>query len=169
MSELANFWNLILESNTFNFIVLLVLAVIVMQKLKVGTVVQKLRDDIVDAIENSKQVREQARKHLDDAKHKIEHIDDEILGVLTLASKQADNVAASISEGVERKLQQIKNNTKKVIDAEEKTLIASLTDKTSRSSVELAKKYVKSRLVAEPDLHKKYIEESINELDKVKL
>lgn len=169
MSEFANFWNLILESNTFNFIVLLVLLTIVMQKLKISDAVEKLKDEIVEAIENSKRARANAEKNYSDAKSKIEHIEDEISERLSIASKQAENIAGSISENVSRKLKQIENNALKVIEAEEKTLLTSLTDKTSKSSVELASNYIKLMLEKQPDLHKKYIEESIDELDKVKV
>ncbi len=169
MGELVNFWNLIVESNTFNFIILLILIIAVMQKLNVKAAVEKLKNDIVEAIEKSKQAKENAYNSYTDAKSKIEHIDDEISEKLTLASNQAENVAASIVENIERKVRQIEANVHKVIEAEEKTLVTSLTDKTSKASVELARNYVKSRLANEPDLHKKYIEESINELDKVKI
>lgn len=169
MSELANFWNLILESNTFNFIILLILIIAVMQKLNVKAAVEKLKNDIIEAIENSKRAKENAYNNYTDAKSKIEHIEDEISEKLTLASQQADNVAASITDNIERKIKQIETNVVKVIEAEEKTLVTSLTDKTSKESVELARNYVKSRLAQEPELHKRYIEESINELDKVKI
>lgn len=169
MSEIANFWNLILESNTFNFIVLLVLLVAVMQKLHVAEAVEKLKSDIVYAIETSRLAKENAQKNYKDAKHKIEHIEEEISEKLSLASTQADNVAGSILETTERKLKQIENNVKKVIEAEEKTLVTSMTEQTANASVELARNYVISRLHREPELHNKYIEESIEELGKVKI
>jgi len=169
MSHVTEFWNLIIESNTFNFIVLLVIFVIVAQKLKLKEAIEKLRDSIVEAIETSKLAKENAEKHYSDAKSKIEHIEDEISEKLSLASKQADNVASSIREVTERKIRQIENNVKKVIAAEEKTLVTSLTDKTANASIDMARNYVVSRLKNEPELHNKYIEESINELDKVKI
>ena len=169
MSELINFWNLILESNTFNFIVLLVLIVIVMQKLHIKEAVEKLKNDIVYEIESSKLAKENAHKHLAEAKSKIEHIEDEISEKLALASKQAGNAAASIAENIERKVRQIENNTIKVIEAEEKTLVTNLTADISRRAVKLASNYIKLMFEKAPQLHNKYIEESINELDKVRI
>ena len=63
MNALSEFWNLILESNTFNFIILVVLFVIVAQKLNIADAVSKLKDEIVNAIENSKLTKENALKH----------------------------------------------------------------------------------------------------------
>lgn len=169
MNELLNFWNLIVESNTFNFIVLLVILVIVMQKLKVSKVATKLKDNIVNAIENAKRAKEEAKAHYDDAKSKIEHIEEEISDRLSLATRQAENVAESISENTDRKVSQIAHNVEKVVDAEKKTLVTELTDKTTKSSIALAKKYIKLRLENEPELQDKFIQEGIEELDKVNI
>ena len=166
MNELFNFWKLIVESNTFNFIVLLVILVIVMQKLKVSEAAAKLKDNIVNAIENAKNAKEKAKTYYDDAKSKIEHIEDEVSERLALATRQAENVADSISENTSRKVTQIEHNVEKVVEAEKKTLITELTDKTTKSSIILAEKYIKLRLDNEPELQDKYIEEGIEELDK---
>ncbi len=169
MNELFNFWKLIVESNTFNFIVLLVILVIVMQKLKVSEAAAKLKDNIVNAIENAKNAKEKAKTYYDDAKSKIEHIEDEVSERLALATRQAENVADSISENTSRKVTQIEHNVEKVVEAEKKTLITELTDKTTKSSIILAEKYIKLRLDNEPELQDKYIEEGIEELDKVNI
>ena len=169
MNELFNFWELIVESNTFNFIVLLVILVIVMQKLKVSETAAKLKDNIVNAIENAKNAKEKAKTYYDDAKSKIEHIEDEVSERLALATRQAENVADSISENTSRKVTQIEHNVEKVVEAEKKTLITELTDKTTKSSIILAEKYIKLRLDNEPELQDKYIEEGIEELDKVNI
>lgn len=169
MNELFNFWKLIVESNTFNFIVLLVILVIVMQKLKVSEAAAKLKDNIVNAIENAKNAKEKAKTYYDDAKSKIEHIEDEVSERLALATRQAENVADSISENTSRKVTQIEHNVEKVVEAEKKTLITELTEKTTKSSIILAEKYIKLRLDNEPELQDKYIEEGIEELDKVNI
>lgn len=169
MSEFTDFWNLILESNTFNFIVLLVLFVIIMQKLHVREAVEKLKNDIIYEIESSKLAKENAHKNYTNAKSQIEHIEDEISGKLSLASNQAENAAGSIAENIERKVRQIEKNTGKVIEAEEKTLVTTLTADISREAVTLALNHIKSMLKTEPQLHKRFIEESINELDKVRI
>lgn len=169
MNELFNFWKLIVESNTFNFIVLLVILVIVMQKLKVSEAAAKLKDNIVNAIENAKNAKEKAKTYYDDAKSKIEHIEDQVSERLALATRQAENVADSISENTSRKVTQIEHNVEKVVEAEKKTLITELTDKTTKSSIILAEKYIKLRLDNEPELQDKYIEEGIEELDKVNI
>ena len=46
MNELINLWNIILKSNTFNFIVLVVILAIVMQKLHISDALEKLKTEI---------------------------------------------------------------------------------------------------------------------------
>jgi hypothetical protein len=44
-----------------------------------------------------------------------------------------------------------------------------MTEKTAKASVELARKHIQDLLNANPELHNKYILESLDELEKVKL
>lgn len=167
MSSMISFWDLIVKSNTFNFIILVIICFILAEKLKINDVVEKIKSDIIAMLEAAKTERENAQKSFTHAKSLIEHLEDEISERLELADKQAENVANSINEASARKLAQIEKNMAKVIEAEEKTLITTLTEKTASSSVELARKYIISRLENEPELHNKYIEEAIEELEKV--
>ena len=167
MNDIINLWTLILESNTFNFIVLVVILAVIMQKLKLGDALERLKIEIITKIEDSKLARENAMNYFQGAKSKIEHIDDEISEKLSLAKSRADNIADSIAEAANRKIKQIENNAQKVVQAEEKTLFTSLTQDTANSSVDLARKFVKFKLQQDPALHNKYIDESIEELDKV--
>ncbi len=78
MNEFVNLWNLILESNTFNFVVLVVILVIVMQKLHISDKLEDIKHEIIDKIEKSKQAKEDAAYSLADAKTKIEHLEEDI-------------------------------------------------------------------------------------------
>ena len=57
-----------------------------------------------------------------------------------------------------------KNNIERALTAEEKTISARLSKKTASTSSELAKRHIKSVLDAHPELHEKYINQSIEEL-----
>lgn len=47
MNELANFWNIIVESNTFNFAVLLVIFAVLYKKMNVADGIEKIYPYIV--------------------------------------------------------------------------------------------------------------------------
>ena len=167
MSELSSLWNLIVESNAFNFIVLVAIIAVVMSKLKVSEMIAGLKESIIAKIEASKNAKSEAELSLSDAIDKVKNIDNEVDERLSLAKMQAKNVADSIQEAAKRRVRQISDNVDKVIDAESKTLYTKLSDDTVNASVDMATNYITRRLKENPNLHNRYIDEGINELEKV--
>ena len=167
MNELANFWNLIVESNTFNFAVLLIIFAVLFKKLNVSAEVEKIKQDIITTINNAKSERENAKNKLLEAEKSIEHIDKDIQDRLDEASQRGDGIAKQILTNTEEQVKLIEKNISRVINAEEKTLSAKMTTKTLNASIELAKQHIKSTIAANPDLHNKFIDESIENIDKV--
>ena len=72
-------------------------------------------------------------------------------------------------KNTELQIENITSNILKVINAEEKSLSAKLTQDTVNNSIELAKQNIINKLNENPDLHKKFIDDSINEIDRVQL
>lgn len=167
MNELVNFWNLIVESNTFNFIVLILIFAILFKKINISSVIEKIRDEIVNTIEKAKKEQENAKNKLLNAEKAIENIDDEIKQKLNEASKRAEDMSKQILDNTDLRLKLIEKNIERVVNAEEKTLSAKMTEKTLKTSVELAKKQIINMLESNPDMHNKYIDESIENLDRV--
>ena len=159
-----NFWNAILESNTFNFAILLLIFAIFYKKLNVSSLVENLKSEVVKRIEDAKQERLQASQKLKDAQKSVENLDNEIKSQLSDATQKAENLSKQIISSAEEKVQQIKTNTQKVIEGEEKTLSARLNEKVLKSAIELAKERIKNELDANPQLHEKFITESIGEI-----
>ena len=167
MNELANFWNIIVKSNTFNFAVLLLIFAILFKKLNVSALVEKIKQDIINTINNAKAERENAKNKLYDAQKSIEHIEEEIKQRLDEASLRGEGIAKQIAANADEQVKLIEKNISRVINAEEKTLSAKITEKTLKASIELAKQRIKNTLVNNPELHNKFIDESIDNIDRV--
>ncbi|HIT92114.1 MAG TPA: hypothetical protein IAD11_04260 [Candidatus Stercorousia faecigallinarum] len=167
MNELANFWNIIVKSNTFNFAVLLLIFAILFKKLNVSALVEKIKQDIINTINNAKAERENAKNKLYDAQKSIEHIEEEIKQRLDEASLRGEGIAKQIAANADEQVKLIEKNISRVINAEEKTLSAKITEKTLKASIELAKQHIKNTLVNNPELHNKFIDESIDNIDRV--
>lgn len=167
MNELANFWNIIVKSNTFNFAVLLLIFAILFKKLNVSALVEKIKQDIINTINNAKAERENAKNKLYDAQKSIEHIEEEIKQRLDEASLRGEGIAKQIAANADEQVKLIEKNISRVINAEEKTLSAKITEKTLKASIELAKLHIKNTLVNNPELHNKFIDESIDNIDRV--
>ena len=93
MNELANFWNIIVKSNTFNFAVLLLIFAILFKKLNVSAIVEKIKQDIINTINSAKAERENAKNKLYDAQKSIENIEEEIKQRLDEASLRGEGIA----------------------------------------------------------------------------
>lgn len=96
MNELANFWNIIVKSNTFNFAVLLLIFAILFKKLNVSALVEKIKQDIINTINNAKAERENAKNKLYDAQKSIENIEEEIKQRLDEASLRGRDCRTNI-------------------------------------------------------------------------
>lgn len=167
MNELANFWNIIVESNTFNFVVLLIIFAVLCKKMNVANGVEKIKQGIINSINSAKEEQERAKEKLKNAEKSIENIDNDIAKQLESASQRGEGLANQILANTEFKVQQIEKNAKRVIEAEEKTLSAEMTGKTLNSSIELAKRHIIATLENKPELHNKFIDESIENIDRI--
>lgn len=169
MKNILDIWNFIVHSNAFNFIVMVLLLSWIINKINLKESLNVMKNNIIDKIENSKSEKESANKILDDAKEQVKNLGTEIQNRLKQAENHGQDLAEKIFKDTELKIKQIENNIEKVIDTEEKTLSADLTKKTVKASVELAVKQVQNILANNPQLHEKFINESIDEIDRIKL
>ncbi len=169
MNELANLWNTIVQTNTFNFAILVLIFAIIFKKIKIGEIIENLKNDIVKSIKLAEDEKSKASSELAEAKKSIEHLDDEINLTLKDAESRAKMIAEQIFDNTQKGIEVIKSNIDKVILNEEKTISTALTDKTAKASIELARNHIMSVLEKQPELHEKYINESIKELDRIQL
>ncbi len=159
-----NFWNAIVQSNTFNFAVLLLIFAVLYKKLNISDTVENLKQQIINKIEYAKLEREQAKQKLSSAKKLAEHLDDDIKQRLNDADKRAAGLSNQIIKNAQEQVKLIEKNVKNVIIGEEKTLSTQLSDKALKASIKLAKQKIIKTLEENPKLHDKFIEESIGEI-----
>lgn len=169
MEQISQIWTLIVKSNAFNFIVMLLLLGWLLKKVDMASMMEKIKIDVINAIEKSKQEKENAKVELLNAEKAVENLDTEISERLDNAEKHANDVFNGILNNAQNKVQQITANIKKTVETEEKTISSKLTSKTVTASVELAQNHIKQLLKDNPELHEKYINESIEDLDRIKI
>lgn len=169
MNTILDIWNLIVHSNTFNFIVMLLILGWLVSKFKIAESLDVLKNNIIDSIEKAKQEKIDAQKVLSSAQDEVKNLDSEIKLRLSQAEEHAKSVAQRIIDDTENKVKQIEANIERVVEAEEKTISSRLTGKTAKASIELAKNHITNLLKQHPELHDKYINDSINEIDRIKI
>ena len=167
--NLLNIWNIIVESNTFNFIFfVIIIAYVLLKKLDIRSIIAKLQSGIVDTINKSKEEKEKAVSELDKAKKTEKSVPKELEKILSDAQKNADNISKNILEDGKLQVLKIEQNTKKLIEADQRAVMSELIKATSQEAIKLAETKLTEALKQDRALHDKFIENSINELDGLK-
>ena len=165
MENIAHLWNLIIHSNTFNFVIFILVLAYICKKIDVSSIIAKLQEKIKQMIEDSDKAKDNAHKNLSEAEEKVKNVKEEVDTILQDANTTASRLSEKISDDTQKQVENIKKNTEKVIEAEEKVIYTSLMKKASVASIQTAEKHIKEVLANNESLHDKYINESIDELD----
>ena len=166
---MAEFWNLIVESNTFNFAILVVIFAVLFAKINLPEVLSKLKADISNSIENAKKTKDDAIKSLKDAKKAAKNTDSEVQSLLDDANATAKNIADGIINNAKQQSKHITDNIERVVKSEEKKITAEIRTETVKKSINIASDDIINRLKTDESLQNKLIEESIKELDNINL
>lgn len=164
---ISHIWQVIVYSNTFNFVVFVAILVWIFKKINISAIVDNLRQKIIELIEAARKAKEDAQIQLKEAEKSVENLPQELKTILEDADKSAKTIEQKLLDEAKQQVESIESNAQKTIKAEEKVIKSNLISKTSKASVELAKSHVKSVLVKNPELHEKYINASIDELDRL--
>lgn len=167
LSTISSIWNTIVKSNTFNFILFVLILAWIFKKIDVVAMISSLQEKIIKLLNEVKKEKEEAHDKLLKAEKAVENLGNELNAIVDDAKNSAEVISKKILSEAEKQLKNIEANAIKVIQAEEKVLISNLTKNTSKASVEAAKSHIEAALQQTPTLHEKYINESIDELDRL--
>lgn len=145
----------------------MLIIILVAKKINISAMIENLKISIETRIKNAEHAKSKAFVELQDVEKSVENLGDEIKKMLGDAENNAEIIGKKILEDAEKQIAGIELNSKKIIDAEEKSLTSKLTKKASLTSVELAKSQIKNTLANNPSLHARYINESIDSLDRL--
>lgn len=166
---MLDFWNLIVESNTFNFVVLVVIIVMVWQKANFSAKLDQIRLDIIDSMEKAKNEKVKAEKSLYSAQNEVKNLDKEIEHELEEAKKRTKNVVESIENTIRENMDKIEKNITTVIENETRKLNNTLLNDTIDRAITRSEEILKNKFRENPSLHEEYINRSIKQLQKVKM
>ena len=164
-----NIWNLIVDSNTFNFIVLVLIIYFLIRKMNLVSILETLRTNIANKIELSKTERKKADMQLKEAKNSVANLNNEINQLEETNKKNVEDAVKQTAENADIQAANILNNAKNVIENEEKKISSKLLQAAEDEAVKIAKDKITAKLNANPKLHNKYIDEAIEDIDKVKI
>ena len=166
--NLSNIWTEILQTNTFNFIILVLLLAIIVKVCKLGSILESGINKVKETIDKSTLAKTSSIDELKQAEEKVSNVQNEIKEIEQKSNESIIKSEEKIQKETEKQIDSIKESTEKIIDSKEKEIISKLSKKTILASIELAKEHVKNLLKKNPEYHQQFIDESIKELDRLK-
>lgn len=156
----------ILHSNVINFAIMIALFVFIGYKLKVGQKIEDMRLSIKSKVEESDAIKEEAKKDFQKVSDSLANIEEELNAIVSKAEETAKSFEQKAREDLDRSVALIKQNIEKQIETEQNHVQGELLRNVASSSIEIAQRQIKTALDKDKQLHRKYIEDFINSIDK---
>ena len=166
---LLEIWNKILTSNLFNFVLMLILLGWIIDKFKLGDVLEAGRKSIEDKIVSSKQNRINAVKELFETQENGVKVEQEALEIREKSADNAVIVGEKLVEDAKKESENYSKNIQKNIDSNIEKLRMNLTNETAQLAINKAKNHIENELKKDRTLHIRYINESIDALKEIDL
>ena len=156
----------ILHSNVINFAIMIALFVFIGYKLKVGQKIEDMRVSIKNKVEESDAIKEEAKKDYESVADSLSHIEDELNAIVAKAEETAKSFEQKARADLDKSVALLKQNIEKQVETEQNHVQGELLHSVATSSIEIAQKQIKTALDKDKQLHRKYIEDFINSIDK---
>ena len=156
----------ILHSNVINFGIMIALFAFIAYKLKVGEKIENLRDSVKNKVEESDAIKDEAKKDYQKVADSLANIEDELKAIVDKAEETAKSFEQKTRAELDKSVEMLKQNIEKQIETEQNHIQSELLNNAAVSSIEIAQRQIKTALDKDKKLHRKYIEEFINSLEK---
>ena len=166
---MSNFIQILIQSNTLNFLIVLLILGFIIKKLNIGMKVDCIKGEIASFVENSENEKKQAEQNLARINDKLAKLPVVIERIKKSTENNIKNIEANVQKKTEIQKQDISKNAERLFKLETKKFKTGLTNLLSEKSVDLAKENAINQLKENPLLHKKYIDSAIDELDRIVL
>ena len=161
----ASLFEQFLQTNILNFLIVISTIVWIFKKAHLGDIIQKMADDIKDSVEISSQNAANALNDYKETRKATRGTEELQAKIINQAKINAESIKGKIEEKTAQKKSEIRTNLEKAFESQEENFKNLTVDEIYLASVELAKEEVLKRL--NKKVHKKLINSSIDELDKV--
>lgn len=166
---MSDIFNLLIHSNTFNFFIVLAIIVLIVIKLNLKEKIEVLRDEIKTYVEASVKEKDVAEKNLSLIKEKIQQLPTAIEDIEKSAKNSVKSLGEKIRADVKEQKQDIANSAERIFNLETKKFKQKLTSVLSEKAIEIARDNAINQLKENNELHNKYIDNAIDELDRISL
>ncbi len=166
---MADIWQLLIHSNTINFLLVVALIVFIFVKLNIKEKLEILRSEIKCYVDDAQNEKNRADENLNKAKGKVVKLPLIIERIEKSAAHNVENIAHRIELETQDQKLDIEKNAARLLNLETKKFNQKLVSILSEKSVDIAKQNAIEKLSSNPELHNIYIENAIDEIGRVDL
>lgn len=159
-------WNTIVQTNTFNFIIFLLIFAWIFKIAKIGNVLTDMQNKVAKTIDDSVLAKEDSVKILNAAGETVKNVDKEVKEIIDNADLSAIRLSRKIAADANTASESILKAADKANNAKGKEIISELSQETAFASIELAKNHIIKILEKKPHYHAKILQDSIDEIDR---
>ncbi len=155
----------ILRTNLFNFIIFAGIIIFLCVKLNLSGILEQGKETVEESIENSNLEKANSEANLNKMEDLVAHLKDDIEGILRESEQNAQLVGTKIISDANKTVENIKNNSVKIIENKTAVLKNDIMKKASLATVEIARNHIIKELLNNADLHNRMIDESIEAIE----
>ena len=146
---------------------MVVLLVWICKKIDLKKSLNKSVETIQSAIFNSENEKSEAKINLNDAQKILKNLPTEVKNIEAQAKEKTNIFKSQVEENSKKAIEAINANIEKVTAIEEKKISNSMTEQALEISIEASKNKILEKLASNQELHAKFIDESLDELEKI--
>jgi len=158
-----NAMNIVLHSNLLNFIIVIVFLVWVIRKVDLASLIAKKQTEIAELIKNAVDEKKIKQNQLLVTKTKVSNVKQEMLKIIDEGEQVADNLSDSIMNDAEKQAEDMRKKAVMNLSNEKQVVSGEVKTKITGAAFYIAEKHIKQAI--DERLHKKFIDEFINNLD----
>lgn len=164
-----NFLETFIQSNTLNFLLVLLFLIWIALKLNIGEKLEHTKNQIKSFVGEAENAKSEAEKRMTDINEKVKRLPSEIQEIERITKVNIESLAKKNTDDINEQIQNIDNNVKRIMDLETKKFKSKLTSIISEASVNIAKENAIRQMQNNRAIHDKYIYDAIDEIDGMNL
>ncbi len=165
MESIRLIWEYIGRTNLFNFIIFLSVFILIWKMAKLGDMLEKAKQSVIDHIEDSKTKKADSEDHLKQIEETVSHLGEEIEGLIKKSEDNAKLVGEKILQDAGNMAEGIRDNARKVVENKSALLKNDILRRASQASIDVARNHIINELRDNDGLHQKLIDESIEAIN----
>lgn len=169
MQEIISILKFIITSNTLNFVIMVLLLAYLVKRFALSAAFDKSIESVKSSIAKSDDEKKNSQVLLRKAEDLMQKLPEDIKTMEDNTKAKVEVFKDKIEKDTTKSISNINNNINRVVSIEEKKISNLLTNDASQASVDAARQHIIRMLNENPDLHSKFIQNSLDELDRISL